>query len=284
MKLIYQKSWFCSVQGSHSGELLAEASVLGTEVEATGRLRVDQTSFEIKDARWEVFRSPGGIFNGSREVSGLKGATAYFNTGRNLRKEVGDAAGGLARELLAECVRGVIQSETFLFRERGFATLRTYSDHWRQSHVNSCRNYSNLHRVTRSWDEYVDGFKHGLNLFNRFKNCSVHLVEDGLIAHAGFSDSFHELGLSCSLDFTGRVKECSGSFLRAPDQVCFECALLPSSLKGLTLTGCTKKQLSEIVGGPQGCEHLLDLAEELRKTGAYTLANIRKGEVVRCCR
>lgn len=278
MELIYQKSWHCTVKRVHSNMLLAEATVLGTEIEATGRLKVDQSSFEIKDARWEIFRSPGGIFNGSDEAPGLNGATAYFNIGRELRREVGNAAGGLVRDLLAQCVGGIIQAETFLFRERGFATLKAYAEHWRKFQANTCRYQSNLDRVTRWWDEYVGGLKHGLNLFNRCKNCSVYQLEDGIIAYSGFSDSYHELGLSCSLDFAGRVKECSGSFLRAPDQVCAECVLLTSSLKGLALTACSKKQLVEIVGGPQGCEHLVDLTEELRKTIAYVLANIHIGE------
>lgn len=279
MELIYQKSWHCTVKRIHTGEILAEATVLGTELEATGVLKADPASFEIKDARWEIFRSPGGIFNGGSEAPGLRGAAAYFNIGRVLRKEVGDAAGGLVRELLTECVRGIIQSETFLYRERGFATLKAYSEHWRKFQAGTCRYQSNLSRVKRWWDEYVGGLKHGLNLFNRSKNCSIYLLEDGIIVYGGFSDSYHELGLSCRLDLDGRVKECSGSFLRAPDQVCFECALLAGRLKGLILTACSKKQLIEIVGGPQGCEHLAALAEELRKASAFALENIRKGEV-----
>jgi hypothetical protein len=276
MELIYQKCWHCTVKRVHAGELLAETTVLGTETEATGRLKVDQNSYEIKDARWEVFRSPGGIYNGSSEAPGLIGATAYFNIGRELRREVGDTAGGLVRDLLAQCVSGIIQSETFLFQERGFPTLRAYSEHWRKFQANTCRYQSNLDRVVRWWDEFVGGLKHGLNLFNRSKYCSVYLVEGGIIAHCGFSDSYHELGLSCKLDLNGQVKECTGSFLRAPDRVCYECALLTSGLKGLELTGYSKKQLSEIVGGPQGCEHLLDLTEELRKAVTYVLANIER--------
>lgn len=264
MELIYQKNRFCSVKRIHSGELLAEASVLGTEIEATGTLKVDQSSFEIKDARWEIFRSPKGVFNGSNEAPGLKGATAYFGIGRHLRREVGDLAGGLVRELLAECVKGIIQSETFLFQERGFPTLRAYCEHWRKAQVDSCRYQSNLHRVKRWWNEYVDGLQHGLNLFNRTKNCAVYRLPDGLIVHSGFSDSYHELGLLSRVDLAGRVQECSCTFLRAPDQVCFECALLPGNLKSVALTTSNKKQLAEIVGGPQGCEHLVDLVEELR--------------------
>lgn len=38
MDLIYQKSLFCTVKDIHSGELLAETTLIGTELEAAGRL------------------------------------------------------------------------------------------------------------------------------------------------------------------------------------------------------------------------------------------------------
>lgn len=276
MELIYQKNWFCSARRIHAGELLAEATILQTDMEATGRLKVDPSSFEIKDARWEIFRSPGGAFNGSNEEPGLKGENAYFNVGRAIRNAVGDTAGGMVRDLLLECVRGVIQAETFLFQERGFPTLKAYSEHWRKVQVDTCRYQSNLNRVTRWWDEYVDGLQHGLNLFNRTKNIAVYLLPDSFLVHCGFSDSYHELGLSSRIDLDGRVQECSSTYLRAPDQVCFECALLPDGLKGVLLTECTRKQLAQIVGGPQGCDHLSALVEELRKAITWALTNTRK--------
>lgn len=274
IKLIYQKSQFCTAKGIYSGELLAEATVLGTEIEATGRLRADRVSFEIKDARWEVFRSPAGSLNGSGEAPGLIGIPAYLDAGRELRRIVGEQAGGVARELLAECVRGVIQAETFIFQERGFPTAAAYDDYWDEFNLNGCRYYSNLQRTTRRFNEHVAEQNHGLNLFNRFKNCSVYRLEDGLIAYGGFSDSFHELGLSYNLDLEGRIVDSSGSFLRAPDQVCFENALHPGNLKGVNLTECTKKQLAQVLGGPQGCQHLVDIADDLRKASVYVLKNI----------
>lgn len=276
MEFIYQKNWFCSVKRIHDGELLAEATVLQTDLEATGRLKVDQSSFEIKDARWEIFRSPGGVFNGSNEEPGLKGASAYFNIGREIRKAVGDAAGGLVMDLLLECVRGVIQSETFLFKERGFPTFRTYVEHWRKAQTDTCRYHSNLHRVTRWWDEYVGDLQHGLNLFNRTKSIAVYRLPDSLMVHCGFSDTYHELGMLSRVDLAGRVQECSSTYFRAPDQVCCECALLSAAIKDLLLPECTRKQLSQVVGGSQGCDHLSDLVEELRKAVNWVLASTRK--------
>jgi hypothetical protein len=276
MELIYQKNWFCSVKRDLDGEVLSEATVLQTDLEATGRLKVDPSSFGIKDARWEIFRSPGGVFNGSNEAPGLKGASAYFNIGREIRNAVGDTAGGLVRDLLLECVRGVIQSETFLFKERGFPTFRAYVEHWRKAQTGSCRYHSNLHRVIRWWDEYVGDMQHGLNLFNRTKSIAVYRLPDSLMVHCGFSDTYHELGLLSRVDLSGRVEDCSSNFLRAPDQVCFECGLLSGGLKGLSLKECSRKQLTQIAGGPQGCDHLSDLGEELRKAVTWALSGTRK--------
>jgi len=256
--------------------LLAEATVLDTEHEATGQLRVDSSSFEIKDAAWEIFRSPGGKFNARQNVPGLKGAVAYFGVGPTMRRVLDGVAGGLVRELLNECVKSVIQSETFLFRERGFASLKEYGEYWRKVHANDCRYQSNMFRAARKWEDYVAGFEHNLNLFNRFKSCMIYKDRNNLVASCGFSDSYHELGISCTLDLNGYVKECSGNFLRAPDQVCFECAQLPAGMQGKVITDCTKKQLVEIMGGPQGCDHLVDLTQDLSKTAEAALEIVNR--------
>ncbi|NMA52498.1 MAG: DUF2889 domain-containing protein [Peptococcaceae bacterium] len=276
MNLIYQKQWFTTVKRINDQELLAEATVLDTEQEATGQLKVDSSSFEIKDAVWEVFRSRGGKFNGRQNVTGLKGAVAYFGVGPSMRRELGGIAGGLVRELLNECVKGIIQSETFLFRERGFASLKEYGEYWRKAHASDCRYQSNMFRAARKWEDYVAGFEHNLNLFNRFKSCMIYKEHNSLIATCGFSDSYHELGISCTLDVNGYVKECSGSFLRAPDQVCFECAQLPAGLQGNVITDCTTKQFVEIMGGPQGCDHLVDLTKDLSKIAGAALDQVNR--------
>ena len=80
---------------------------MDTEQEATGQLKVDSSSYEIKDAAWEVFRSPGGKFNARQNATGLKGAIAYFGVGPSIRRELGGIAGGLARELMNECVKAL---------------------------------------------------------------------------------------------------------------------------------------------------------------------------------
>ena len=265
MEYVFQKCWFSSVTALDGGELLAETSLVGTDIEASGRLVVEKSTFIVVDAGWEVIRSPGGRLNGSGVLPGMKGVTAYFNSGGDLRREAGDIAGGLVREMLAECVRGIIQAETFLYRERGYLTPEAYGEYWEKASLNSCRYYSNLHRISRRWSEYVSSYCTGKKLFNRFKNCSIIKSVGGFAAAGIFSDSFHEMGITVELNNQGMVLDCRGNFLRAPDPVCFENAALLERLKGTFLSGFNKKEVISKIGGPLGCDHLADLIYDLVK-------------------
>lgn len=265
MEYVFQKSWFCSVTALDGGELLAETSLVGTDIEASGRLVVERSTFIVIDAGWEVTRSPEGSLNGSGVLPGLKGVTAYFNSGGDLRHEAGDIAGGLVRELLAECVRGIIQAETFLYRERGYLTPEAYGEYWETSYLNSCRYYSNLHRISRRWSEYVNSYYTGKKLFNRFKSCSIVRSAGGFSIAGIFNDSFHEMGICVNLNDQGMVLDCRGNFLRAPDSVCFENAARLERLKGTFLPDFNKKEVISKIGGPSGCDHLADLVYDLAK-------------------
>ncbi len=265
MEFIFQRNWFSSVKRLGCQQLLAEANLIGTETEAEGRLVIDKSTFAIEEAGWEVSRSPGGCLNGGGDVPELIGATAYFNVGGDLRRAVGNKAGGLARELLAECTRGIIQAETFLYVERGFGTPESYGNYWETEFLNSCRYYSNLERISRRWSEYVGGYSPGESLYKRAKNCSVFTSDQRVITSGVFSDSFHEFNVWLELNREGSLTKCSGSFLRAPDQVCFENQELLLQLRGIALSGLSKKQIAGIIGGSGGCDHLVDLVNDLAR-------------------
>lgn len=272
MKALYHSSSFTTVKTVPGGELLAECFYLSTDLEAFGKLQVDLKSFAIREARWDIYRSPGGSLDGGRDLPGLQGVEAYFNSGGDLRREVGEEGGGLPRELLAECVRGIIQVETFLFTERGYPTARAYEEFWEKMYSGSCRYYSNLDRVTRSWFDHVGGFLRSGCLYNRCKNSAVYRrSEGGLTATGNFSDSFHELGVNLSLNGEGVAAACSGNFLRAPDRVCFENAGHLDYLTGKKISAMSKKAVAEGLGGPQGCNHLVDLVYDIGKAVASVL-------------
>ena len=269
MEALYHSNTFSTVKTLPGGELLAEAFLLSTDFEAAGRLQVDLKSFLIREAAWNIYRSPGGNLDGGGEVPELRGVEAYFNAGGALRRAVGGAGGGWPRELLAECVRGIIQAETYIFVERGYPTAEAYEKYWEEAYLNSCRYYSNLDRVTTSWFGHVGNHDRQGCLYSRCKSCAVYRRPAGGLAAAGsFSDSFHELGVNLTLDEEGIVTAARGNFLRAPDRVCFENAGHLDYLSGKQIAVMNKKVVAEGIGGPQGCNHLVDLVYDLGRAVA----------------
>jgi len=271
MEVLYQSNYFSTVKIIHSDELLAESTLISTDFEAIGQLVTDLKSFKIKKARWDIYRSPDGSMNGSKELPELIGVEAYFSAGGSLRRVAGEDAGGLPRELLAECVKGIIQAETFIFDVRGYPSPGAYDDYWDKIYLNACRYYSNLERVVRRWSDHVGDYKRERNLFNRYMSCRVCRHDDGGLTASGcFSDSFHELGVHADFNGEGIVVACAGNFLRAPDQVCFENREHLCKLIGKKITCIEKKEIGELVGGPKGCNHLVDIIYGLSK--AVTVA------------
>ncbi len=264
MKVLYNSSIFCTVKRVHQSEILAEASLVATDCEAMSRIRADLITYHVKSADWDIFRSPGDSLNGSGDVGGIIGKEAYFNIGGELRKELGEAAGGVPRELLSECVRGLIQAETFIHAERGYPTLQSYDTYWKEFYKDTCRYYSNLDRINLEWGDYVGGAIRRGNLYNKNKSCTVYLRSDeGYTAAGTFIDSFHEMGVYLSLTPDGVAIECSGNLLRAPDMVCFENMKHIPLLMGKKIPGLSKKEIAALAGGPQGCIHLVDILYDL---------------------
>lgn len=259
-EILYQSNNISTVKMINEHELLATSIFLSTSFEAVGQLVTDLESFRIRKARWDIYRSPDGRLNGGKELPELNGVEAYFSAGKALRRVVGEEAGGLPRELLAECVKGMIQAETYLYDARGYPTREAYDEYWDQAYLNACRYYSNLERVVRRWTEHVGNFNRKGTLFNRVKNCRVSRRSDRIFMASGsFSDSFHELGVYAELDGEGMIRYCTGNFLRAPDQVCYESKEHLLNLVGKKITTLNKKEIGELVGGPQGCDHLFDI-------------------------
>jgi len=272
MKPIYHSSQFTSAKRVHARELLAESIFLSTDFEAVGKLRVDSSSFLIREAQWNIFRSPGGRSNGGRSIPELKGLEAYFNVGSELRRALGPEGGDLPRELLAECVRGIIQAETYLFVERGHPTAAAYEEYWKGLYQNSCRYYTNLDRVVQSWFDHLGSSARDSSLYNRNKSCCVHRQPDGsLLATGSFLDSFHEMSAQMIVSPTGVILACSGSFMRAPDRVCFENANNLPSLTGNNIAALSKKEVARYIGGPQGCNHLVDIVHDVVEGAAARL-------------
>jgi hypothetical protein len=271
MKFLYQDSHMTTIKREED-ELLASSLFLSSDYEITAMLRVDVRSFRVKRACLDTYRSPGNCLNGGKDLPQLVGFEAYFNEGRELLRAVGNEGNGVPRDLFNECVNGIIQAETYLLEERGFPSPRAYEEFWEKSYATSCRYYAHVARATYTWYEYLGHTQRRGNLFNRYKSCAVYQKRDGdLVAQGSFSDSFHELGLSAQLRRDGVIADISGNFIRTRDPVCLEVEQRLASLKGKPVTELGKRDIREMLGGAEGCVHLADIANDLRKAIAAAL-------------
>lgn len=262
MKSIHHSHWHTSVHIHGAGSMFGRTAFLSTELECAASLRVNIRSFHIEKARWEVYRGPGGPL--SRDIPELAGVEAYLGSGNSLRQAVLKDCGGKALSLISETVRGIIQAETFVYRERGYQDAKSYDDYWEKMYIDTCRYYSNLDRISRRWEDHVSSQKRCNNLFNRFKGISVAEDGDMYSAAASLSDSFHEVGINLALEKeSGAVTAVDCRLLRAPDPVCFESGCFGQNLLGQKLPSMSKKEIAGALTGSQGCVHIIDLCSDL---------------------
>ena len=268
MDLLLQRNWFILARLEENG-LISEAVYNGTDREIVARLLVDAKHFRVLGASWEVYRAPGLTLPLRREIEELYGLVAYFGCGEEFRRALSFLNDPFAAALFSESVRGIIQAETFLYKERGFPSSAVFEKDWVENYIGGCRYYSNLDRVTREWFEYIGYDKRTDNLFNRTKT-QVLFRSEGQNTYrisSHLHDSFHGMALETVLDQDFTVRDISGMLLRAPDAVCKESASYLPELIGCNLNSLKRKDIYAKLGGAQGCVHFIEIAAD----GADTL-------------
>ena len=129
---------------------------------------------------------------------------------------------------------------------------------------NGCRYYSQSAPCEPGWFEHVGRYKRESNLFNRCKNYK--LIDHGSewMAQGTFSDSFHEMNAEIRFDRnTGIIRKSELLVFRAPGSVCFENRMHGELFEGKSFYTMDRKEITETVGGAQGCYHLRDLLMDL---------------------
>ena len=247
-----------------NGKIAAEAVLLSTDTEMTARIVAANDTFMIEQAEWESLRSDSHYGPNGGEPTELIGAKAYFGVASSLARAFPGKDAGPQRILFAECIKAVIQSECYLYRQRGFPDKQEYQNDWDATHPNSCRYYSHLDIVARRWFDHIGEEPREGTLFHRHKNIALWRSGlGGLRATASFLDSFHELGIQAECSVNGQVLAFDACFLRAPDSICFGTAALSTIFIGQNIREITRKDLSRQLGGREGCAHLLDLGQGL---------------------
>ena len=270
MKLLFQRTLRSCTRHTEQGRITAEAVLLSTDCEIVARLAAAADTFLIEQAEWELLRQGHEYAPYGGTVPALLGAEAYFGVAPALNRAFPDPAQDFVRELFAECVKAVLQSETYLYTQRGFANGQAYQDNWDVSHPDSCRYYSHLDIVERRWFDHIGPQPRGGNLFHRHKNVAVwQCGEEGLQATGSFLDSFHEVGVLVDCSATGRIGRFDATFMRAPDRICFGTVELVQALVGQNVNELSRRDINRCAGGGEGCAHLLDISRD-------TLAELRK--------
>ncbi|MDQ7092134.1 DUF2889 domain-containing protein [Desulfosporosinus sp. PR] len=265
MEALFQRNWYTEVRRSGNGLLKAKTSYVDTHREAVAHLTVDINTFVIQEAFWEEQRSSQPIKARTLQVTPLLGSEAYLSSAGVLKETAAFLKDSLATALFSETVKGIIQAETFLLSERGYSSKEDYDSAWMNFYSGSCRYFSNLNRITKTWFDHVGESERTGNLFVRFKTQSfINLGENSYLLIGNLSDSFHEVNVQITLK-EGIVEEVNGALLRAPDLVCRESVSLLSNLQGIAIKGTGKKELAGILGGEQGCIHLIDLVNDCIK-------------------
>lgn len=266
MNLFLQRNWHISVR-LEDGKLISDAIYCGTDRELNARLTIEPKSLKILNARWEVYRAPGFARPQIRQIPKLVGLEAYFGCGTDLRKALLFLNDPFAVGLFSDAVRGVIQAETFLYKERGFSSSAEFEKNWTNEYNSACRYYSNLERVSQDWYEYIGYDERAGNLFNRTKTQVLFRNNNFYHVAGHLNDSFHGIAMDMLLKEDGLVKQARGNLLRAPDKVCKEAKDSLGNLVGKNIVLLSKKDIAFLLGNNQGCIHLIDLVFE----GAETL-------------
>ncbi|MDD4802843.1 MAG: DUF2889 domain-containing protein [Syntrophomonas sp.] len=278
MEFLLQRFWHIYVVRENDQYITAKASYMDGWMDRVASVRVHADSLEI-DAAWlERLGRPGDMSESRENIIGLKGIKAYLGSGRQIRAALQDIMDETELSLFNDLVLGVVQAENFLLPARGYASISDYSRAFEESYVGSCRYYSNLERVNKTWGDYLGQKSRRDALFDRCK--SQHLFRDNddfYTINGSLIDSFHQVNLSLRLNREMKVTAAQGQLLRAPDDVCRESTVYLENLVGRMLPGLPRKELADLLGSGQGCVHVIDLAYDSIKTlEFYTKSEIKK--------
>lgn len=263
MSIIGQRNIFCTIDRA-GDQVFAKAIILSKDFEASAWLAVGISDYLIREADWEISKAPDHIPKGKGVATDAIGIKANTGIGRALVHLTVANGGILIKSLIFECVKGLMQAETYLYAERGYPNEEAYEAYWMDKESNGCRFYTHPSQDKYGWFEHVGPYHRTGNLFNRCKSYQLSIHGNDLTLQGTFHDSYHEMAGEIRFDQkTGLIEECSLSMFRAPGSSCLETTAHGRNFIGDNIYTLTRKHVVEKVGGPQGCYHLTDLLADM---------------------
>jgi hypothetical protein len=263
MAIIGQRNIFCTVN-KEGPQIVARAFTLTKEFEASAQLAVGIHDYLIHEAEWEISKAKDAELLGRGFLADAIGVMSITGLGSVLVSLTPANGGAPIKPLFFECVKGLMQAETYLFKERGYPDEAAYEAYWMDKESNGCRFYTHPTQDTSGWFEHIGPYHRTQNLFNRCKNYQLSSHGGELTLNGTFQDSYHEMAGEIRFDKgTGTILECSLTMFRAPGDSCRETTVHGQTFVGKNIYALTRKQVISMVGGPQGCYHLTDLLADM---------------------
>ncbi len=242
-------------------KIVSNTVVIEKHWEGQGTLFMDIKTFKIEKALYELHIKGENPCNICEEIPELKGLSGYMDGKKDMNVLTEKPNGDKLKYMFLQCINGMIQAETYVYKERGFQAPDEYNKYWDKLEENGCRMYSNVDPSDLPWMEYAGPLSRKINLFNRFKRATLIKKENGDInISASFTDSYHELIVELALIGQDMVVEnCDIQFVRAPGVACFHNSVHGQHFVGRKMKHLNKRDLIESFGKSQGCYHIVDV-------------------------
>lgn len=120
-----------------------------------------------------------------------------------------------------------------------------------------------------------------MKVFTRTKHITCDTTADNILeTRSGLLDTVHEIELLITTDIAKReIIKASALIIRAPYLICAEAARRAEDLAGLKIDqNRISSRIVELVGGPEGCAHLIDLTLDAVKAIKQSLYAFTPGE------
>ena len=270
MNVIGRSNVCCNVRCEENG-VYSKCVLLDNQWEVEAGIFVDNRTFIIKEATWEVHRGPENVQIGFQKINQLQGKSGYIEGKRELNVLLPRTDGEMIKYMFNQCINGLVQAETYIYKIRGFASEAEYDLYWDQLEENGCRMYSNKSEEDLKWTQYAAPLIRNKNLFNRFKNSKiVYYGGKYMMAYGSFNDSYHEFDVSIEFNVnTGIISDCEIVFCRAPGKACFTNNSHRKKLIGRNFNELNKKDVIHLFGKSEGCYHLVEMVMDLLRLIKY---------------
>ncbi len=254
-----------SVSVDKYGESVISSSIyLDRNQEIRGYIMADIESYLIEDAWCETVKSPDAGRTGIVSLDFMKGMNGHIDGKRKAAGILKSSYDPEIRYLMIQCINGLIQAESYLYRERGFKSREHYNEYWDMLEKNGCRMYSHPSEKDLRWMDYIPQYERKRLLFSRFKNFEIEQRGDLCKGRGRFIDSYHELYAEITFDCnSGLLGGCDISYVRAPGESCFSNASHGGKLEGMKLSELTDRHIVDMFGRSEGCYHLVEILKDL---------------------